>query len=167
MKKYIFYSAVSIFILPFLGCSIFSLIPYGQWKNQNSANNNPDVYISGVYISSGNYYPCYWENGNRTDLEIESSSIGNQASSIFIDGNDVYCGGIYLNPSSTANACYWKNGKLVKLSVSNTNNYSLVTSIYVTGGIVFCCGYEVISGNFIACYWINNNKYSLISPNWL
>ena len=76
------------------------------------------------------------------------------AYSIFVDANDVYCGGSYDN---NALPCYWKNGELHKLpGIAGTT----VDSIQVVDGVVYSAGYSSTN----ACYWINDIEYSLPMP---
>lgn len=138
MKK-IFIIIVIIFLF-ITGCEYFTLMSHKEWL-EKTGNDEVDVYVGGYY---GGFYPCYWINGTRIDLPFYYN-YGNEnvVNSIFVSGDDVYCGGTYDN-SINSNACYWKNRELIKVDVNDENNQSQIHSIAYKAGLVFSIGEEGI-----------------------
>ena len=163
MKKCLFL-AISLIIILFGNCNL-AFISYKDWLNKTNSSNDVDIYIGGDCENGADSYPCYWKNGARVDLPYEySNNDGNGTLncvySIFVDGNDVYCGGSYIidNILYNNNACYWKNGVLNKVNSNSTA--SGINSICVINGVVFSAGYD---NN--ACFWINGKEYPLPMPS--
>ena len=150
---------ISFFIILLLlfflinNCQYFELLSYKEWKD-NSGDNDVDIYIGGYYMIGSDLYACYWKNNELVPL-----GSGN-ITAIYLDGNDIYCGGFYSN-SSVDNAFYCKNEVRVSVELDDTGNASRIYSIAAAGGVVFACGYETIGAITVSCYWINGKKYSL------
>lgn len=149
---------LSIMILLFFGCQYFTLESYKDWKNNNSGSQNVDVYVGGFVLSGTNYMPCYWKNGSEVDFTGQQSSSLVSVLSIYVDGNDVYCGGYYLN--GPFKPCYWKNGELHPVHSDATGGNARIYSIQALNGVVFSAGNDDNSGN-IPSFWVNDNKVIL------
>ncbi len=86
------------------------------------------VYLAGYYDNgdtSTYNIACYWKNGVKTDLTTEESI----ATSIYIEGSDVYITGVLFYGYAGKTVCYWKNGVRTDVA-SNIGGYS--KSIFVT-----------------------------------
>ena len=147
---------ISLFIMN--NCQYFEQLSYKEWQKSSGANDGVDVYIGGNYNDGTYDHPCYWKNGEVVDFGSYSNSA---VLSISLDGDDIYCGGYYSSPY---NACYWKNGAQVNVELDYPAGNSQIISIAVVNGVLFACGFEQISGNAEACYWINGKKYPLNNP---
>jgi len=82
-----------------------------------------DVYIVG---NNSNSAIC-WKNG--TAMYLTYQDYITEATSVFVDGKDVYVAGMISKTGLNHKAVYWKNGKCVVLPF-NDSNYSS-TDIYV------------------------------------
>lgn len=90
---------------------------------------NNDVHLVGYQNNGG---AKYWKNGVIVTLPSSGGSqIARGANSIFIDGTDIYIGGVDNNK-----AAYWKNG-ILNLVGSDS---SVIRSIYVSGSDVYSGG---------------------------
>ncbi len=132
-----------------------------------------DVYVAGTVNfqdmnTEGGFviYPqakcvaTYWKNGKPFALSTE----GSYASSIFVNGTDVYVAGTIgsetakvgstpLGSSGGNVATYWKNG--VQINLNDDNQESLATSISVTkNGDVYLAG----TIDFQAVWWVNGSR---------
>lgn len=85
--------------------------------------SDQDVYIVGNGISRA----ICWKNGVASELTYEDYFT--EATSIFIDGDDIYVSGIISKTGWDHKAVYWKNG-VCNILPFGENNYSS-TDIYV------------------------------------
>lgn len=85
--------------------------------------SDQDVYIVGNGISRA----ICWKNGVASELTYEDYFT--EATSIFIDGDDIYVSGIISKTGWDNKAVYWKNG-VCNILPFGENNYSS-TDIYV------------------------------------
>lgn len=112
-----------------------NVLPDGVQAN-SIAVVGTDVYIAGNNRVSINYESTntvkYWKNGVSVDLETSNSV--NNASSIFVKGEDVYVTGFIHNTDDVLTARYWKNGTATDLSGSTSS------SIFVDGQDVYVSG---------------------------
>lgn len=67
-------------------------------------------YINKYDSKSINNTACYWRDGKIVELEEQAV-----ATSIFVDGSDIYIGGATGRTPDDFQACYWKNGKKIML----------------------------------------------------
>ena len=115
-----------------------------------SANS---IVVSGnndVYVAGSDNGAVYWKNSSEIRLS------GDNASSIFVSGNDVYVTG--SDGSNTA--VYWKNGTEVSLEKNNVyGDFGAfgVNSIFVSGNDVYAAGFEGPN----AVYWKNGAEIYL------
>jgi hypothetical protein len=80
------------------------------------AVSNNDVYVS----TSGDQIAKYYKNGSAVALDLP----GSIASSIAVNGKDVYVAGTKTNGTHNV-ATYWKNGSPVSLSDGTKDNYGV------------------------------------------
>ena len=131
-----------------------------------------DMYAVGseITIANNKYLASLWKNGHQTYLT--DVSIASNASSILINGNDIYVGGGYtstvIGGTSTNIPAYWKNGVLQTLPTDvsygsiNGNLSAYVLGIAVLGSDVYACGYTSVStGKYVATYWKNGKEIKL------
>lgn len=117
--------------------------------------SNGDVYVAGTEYHltfAGTGKPVYWKNGTR---HILGARRGGTATSIFLDGEDIYIAG---RINSLKNSGYWKNGTFHQLMDGYSSN-----SIVVFDGDVYVSGQEDTSFDVPknAVYWKNGNKHRL------
>jgi hypothetical protein len=112
-----------------------------------------DIYVSLYYKDlnkeNGNYIAAYWHKDSikvLSDPEYDA-----YAYSVFVDGDDVYVGGVSNNA-----AVYWKNGEEIPLPQGTA-----VSSIYVRNGRVYACGhYGSLLGDIPMC-WVDGSPIEL------
>jgi hypothetical protein len=118
---------------------------------------------------------AYWKNGTLVTLSDQSSPAA-AATSITVNGTDVYVGGQTLS-GTAVNALYWKNGVqhilvtgslIVGYYTTSNQVYAGVSSIAVNGNDVYCGGSSAVAvnnggagtlndlvGHYVATYWKN------------
>jgi hypothetical protein len=118
--------------------------------NSIVVSDNNDVYVAGSDNGA-----VYWKNNREIRLPADD------ATSIFVSGNDIYVAGSYnYNVSDSPKAVYWKNGTEVLLDRDNVYGYwggFSVNSIFVSGNDVYTAGYEGPN----AVYWKNGKEIYL------
>ncbi len=144
------------------------------WKNGSAVNltdgtktagalsiavSGSDVYVSGyennqsVTTTAVNAVARYWKNGIPVVLGGTAPDSRSSAYSLYLSGNDVYCGGFDVD-NTIAGAKYWKNNTRVNLT--NGLNPSSVSSIVVINNDVYAGGAESNGTNkAFARYWKN------------
>ena len=156
-----------------------------------------DVFVAGVYsipsaVNSWNIsIPCYWKNGERTDLTVPNNTFRAGVSTITVVGSDVYVAGDYEFANGSGSSCYWKNGTRTDIGVSlaftvsgsdwyslgvnNDNacylkngtvtrlstNVSQPTALAISESDLYVLGYD--SG--VGCYWKNGVKINGVGGN--
>ncbi|HEY4873948.1 MAG TPA: hypothetical protein VIH86_00110, partial [Puia sp.] len=127
-------------------------------SSTSSIYKHPDsttVYVAGGLFTedsaTGNVtgHAVYWRNGAAVPLTTSFS----YATSIAINGNDVYVAGMMTMGNSFDIAAYWKNGNAVTLT-DGINN-ARATSIVINGSDVYVAGWVTANGNTVAAYWKN------------
>lgn len=132
---------------------------YGGGAKHVSPGNGQiqnDVYIAGfVDNADGVNDPCYWHNGNRTDLSKISPSGHAVATAIDYAGNDVYVTGYSGNNEGRHIPCLWKNGTRTELTLPANAHSGEATSFKIRDGDIYVAGtVNTASGEF-PCYWKN------------
>jgi len=144
------------------------------WKNGQPVylTHGPhDAEASGIAVVNGNVYVCglenniakYWKNGQPVTLSSNGSSFSN-ASSITVEGNDVYVSGSAWK--GRQRATYWKNGEEVTL-IDGTEKNAYASSIVVDVNDVYVAGWAgddvgLVGGTgSIAMYWKNGQRVEL------
>jgi len=125
-------------------------IPVYLSNGQSGASVNDIAVTEGGVFAVGfhAYNAMFWKNSTGTVLKgIEASPYRTNATSIFVEGDDIYIGGAEYTTEVMSTAMFWKNGEPVALSTSGRR--SVVSSIAVLNGNVYCAGYEYdASGTF-------------------
>lgn len=104
-----------------------------------------DLYIAGAGVNSyGRKTAKYWKNGIAVIL-ASASTVDIIATSIAIDGNDIYVTG-----NSSDYATLWKNGTAIQTWSGNA------TSVVIVGKDVYVAGYQYTTiFDLKATYWKN------------
>lgn len=130
------------------------------------ATANGITYVGGYSInalSGGSWQrhnPGYWLNGiwiGLPKLDNGDNAYSHTVYSLFLDGADVYAGGVSSNSSGVRIPGYWRNGVWHGLS-RLSSNISRVRSIVVDGGVVYAAGFSTTAaGRRVAGYWQNGS----------
>ena len=116
---------------------------------RDASANSMVVSNNNVFIAGSDSGAVYWKNNSEVRLS------GDNATSIFVSGNDVYIAGTH-----DSKAVYWKNGTEVALENQNLYgdfNNTAANSIFVSGNDVYAAGYEGPN----AVYWKNGTEIYL------
>jgi len=114
---------------------------YDYTKIESLFASNNKVYVLGYVNFYGNtpQVQCLWVDGVPQKLDMD------EASSVFVSGNDVYVAGSYdagtLVPGTNDrkwNACIWKNG--VRQDLNTGRGSSNALSVAVSGNDVYVVG---------------------------
>ena len=138
-------------------------------------------YVSGLYVSNGDVYAaggsyfegahaCYWQNGNRVDLDGNLNYMSSDGSygfpnttGISVSGGNVYVSGYQSTTFAQTLALYWENGNPVFLSTDSIQG-SMANAVFVSSGpgaIVFIAGYKNDNGYSRATLWKNGYPIEL------
>jgi hypothetical protein len=138
---------------------------YGQATGIAVSGN--EVYVSGwglpgarnSYINDNAPYPIYWKNDSVVVLQGSGVGISGKATSICLQGSDVYISGYANMNDEFDNAIYWKNGTMTVLG----DQSSLGKSIGVSpAGDVYVAGDQIDNNyNYTAVVWKNGAATSL------
>jgi hypothetical protein len=123
-----------------------------------------DVYVGGwVTNSASSSIPCYWKNGDRTDItDVLNPSYYNEALSIHVSGTDVYMAGRTHDMSNNMVACYWLNGVRTDLTdVPGDTVSSDTIDIAVHGTDVYIAGVTFNGDSNVPCFWKNGVRTDL------
>jgi len=101
--------------------------------------NEPVLYVAG-YINDGDTdRAVYWKDFVVETLPVPAGSTASRASDIFVDGDNVYVSGWYVDPvTSNKVAAVWING--VVTALSSPDVIGEATGVYVNGGTVYVSG---------------------------
>ncbi|MFT3912073.1 MAG: hypothetical protein QM737_21790 [Ferruginibacter sp.] len=114
-----------------------------------------DVYISGTEfnLATLRYESKLWKNGIPTFINPNTSG-NDEASHVFVTGNDVYLVGRMITALPASYATVWKNG--VASYLTDGTRSAWATSVYVSGTDVYVAGNEYpASGESIPKFWKN------------
>lgn len=107
-------------------------------------------------------YAICWKNGVAIPLTTTGYSF---ATSITVNGNDVYITGGMTKGNSEDIATYWKNGNAITLTDGSTN--ARITAIAFDGADVYVAGWVTgASGLPIATYWKNGVPTALANDGF-
>lgn len=123
-------------------------------------NVSPSVFAVGFEQTDNQTVAKLWKNGIATNLN--EGPPFSAATSVFVDGVDVYVCGIIDNGFPTA--VVWKNGELL-YQLSDGSTYAGASSIFVYEGDVYVTGSEELGQNNIssARVWKNGNVYGTLT----
>ena len=111
------------------------------------AVDGSDVYVLGVDSFKN---PCYWKNGQPTELK----GVDVSASSLAVSGGDVYVAGQQFDIlTNNRRAIVWKNG--VADLLSDGSEDVLVSSIAIDGSDIYVCGNTAGSTGYVSTVWKN------------
>ena len=132
------------------------------------AVDGSNVYVAGrhwVNNAQTRYTPCYWLNGNRTDLPLMDIRGDGIAKSIVSFNATLYAAGVcsdsleFFSNSGWRNLpCYWKNGQLIKLELLDGFGNGSASSITLVAApnriITYVVGTSYAPSGFDEpCYW--------------
>ena len=124
----------------------------------------PSVYVAGFYKTptTVNEVACYWKDGVQVDLTDGKTNA--MVFGIYIDGENVYTAGYYVNAAGKEVAAYWKN--TVKTDLTDGKDNARAKSIYVNGEDVHVVGFYIdpSSTNDVVTYWKNGVKTNYTDP---
>lgn len=134
-------------------------------SNNNNNNNNgtiKEIYVAGYGINNlGKQVALLWKND--TVKYLTNGTRNAVASSVFVDGDNVYVAGYQDASNSNLNvATYWLNGAAVPLGTTG-GTFDKANSIYVNNGTVYIAGWQRdnTTGNDVAKYWIGSTVNNL------
>lgn len=108
-----------------------------------------DIYICGFIEQNGKKRACYWKNGAVQFLTDGTNNA--EASSIAVNGTDVYAAGYETTSTGKYVAKYWKNGQAVTLNGSLADEFR-VESIAVSGSTVYTLVYNLTTFRGISLF---------------
>jgi len=133
---------------------LFTLDTVQVMVSRQPENPNIDIYVSGHEHGKAKY----WKNGK--EVMLPSQSFESVATSIAVDGNDVYVSGeegdLFITKHNKAK--YWKNGQEVLLTGATGAG---AASITVSGGDVYVAGHEISGNKMEVKYWKNGQPVIL------
>ena len=129
-----------------------------------------DIFVAGGYINTDDDVRerkeviCYWENGERTDMDIFSTADEAQIRAIAVSDGVVYAAGFY-KVDDRARACYWVDGERINLDTPpGARSYAF--DIAASGDTAYAAGYYYYYDNQgqknVACYWQNGVRIDLL-----
>ncbi len=122
---------------------------------------SPSVFAVGYEEVNGTSVAKFWKNGVATNL-TDNTKFGG-ATSVFVDGTDIYISGIEENDNELPSAKVWKNGELL-YTLSDPSNYGNANSIYVYDGDVYVAGSETDENEIAtAKIWKNGETYASLT----
>lgn len=142
--------------------SVLSFLTFCSSSDDDSGSNTtgPNVYTCGFEFSpTGANVAKLWKNGELVELSNPEDKF---ATSIFVDGEDVYVSGYGTGPYDYR-GYYWKNGNQVAIGAA-VDNYR-IKEVFVYENDVYLVGTGVFGGGFEGCYWKNGSLVSLPACN--
>lgn len=136
-----------------LGLVLCLLIPLLSCGDDGDAS---DGTVFAGYCKTGVWdKPCFWRNGQRTDLNIGTAETGKARAAVF-DGNVLWIGGSY----NLKTPCLWKDGVRIDLPFG-TNSSAVVTGLVPSPtGLLASGTVNTDTGNY-PCYWVGTNFHIL------
>jgi hypothetical protein len=147
------------------------------------------VYIAGAYgnhdrlyreydmpssFPDSNLKPCYWVNGEKTDLSYPAGTENSWADLPTVSGDKVYTFGHFLNADHLRTFGYWVNGTRTDLTPKNSYEddsfWPIWPHLIVSDGRVYVAGHSYERGaweNQEACYWVDGVRTNLDVPDWV
>ncbi|MEM9078269.1 MAG: IPT/TIG domain-containing protein [Bacteroidota bacterium] len=121
---------------------------------------SPSVFAVGYEVVNGTSIAKMWKNGVASNL-TDGTDFG-AASSIFIDGSDIYACGIIIKGLPAAVA--WKNGEIL-YELTDGSKYANASSIHVYNDDVYVIGNEELGDDNISngTIWKNGVTYATLT----
>ncbi len=143
-----------------------------------AVRENGDVYVGGYYMSNHHYYvPCFWKNGNRTNLPAPNGGDGEVNDIAIMNGTMRYYAGYTTRLDNFSGyppkACYWRHTTRTDLPLGGSSmdiygskGWGIALDgddVYVAGSTDWYefYGQEETTGGTIPQYWKNNTIYDL------
>ena len=132
-----------------------------------------DIYVSGTTMDKTDLpYPCYWLNGDRTDLKFIDPSRGAYGWNMALSGSNMYVAGWVASDIAylpVAYPAYWKNDTMNTLLDPEGSIVGQVYDVKVFGVHVYLSGYtrnwDDNTSQNIPCYWVSDSKVDLPVPD--
>lgn len=123
---------------------------------ENLTISQSDVYIVG-YVDNADGYndPCYWKNGDRTDLSKLAALGQGVAFGADFSDNNIYVAGFTSKSTGGSVPCVWKNNSRTDLALPANVSGGRATSVRVRNGDVYVAGTISSSAGEYPCYWKN------------
>ncbi len=123
---------------------------------------SPSVFAVGYEEVNGMFVAKMWKNGKV--MNLPNSGEYSFATSVFVDGTDIYISGVVENQNENPSAVVWKNGEL-QYELSDGSTYGFASSIYVYNGEEYVVGSEEIGQNNIsnARIWKDGTVYETLT----
>ena len=136
--------------------------PTDTTSTTGPTTGGPNIYVAGYeYVEDPSGFGSVfkvakiWKNGVATSLTDGTDDA--EASSVFVNGNDVYAAG-WARIGDNFIAMLWKNGKATQLS----SRLSYATSVVIDGSDVYVAGYDYPEqGKENAVIWKNGVRMPL------
>ncbi|HBD94759.1 MAG TPA: hypothetical protein DDY71_15705 [Spirochaetia bacterium] len=147
------------------------------WKNQKMIEldtSNADSFAKSIIVENNNIYvcgeynnfPCFWKNGERTDLFLpyKNDFAFYTAETIKYNKENIYIAGSRYD-SKTRRACFWKNGELNDLSTDIPGQDRITSAMTIVNDSLYFSGnfFDENEGKNLACYWKDQNFHPLES----
>ncbi|HNK89425.1 MAG TPA: hypothetical protein PKN63_02595, partial [Chitinophagales bacterium] len=130
---------------------LFSISVFFSACKKDKKQETIDVYVAVDEFNGTFNIAKLWKNGIIQDLNDGTKSAS--ASSIFVQGSDVYLVGFEENSLGTNVAKLWKNGVAQNLSDGAFDNFA--NSIYVANNKTYIAGYQDNGIKRVAKIWVN------------
>ena len=125
-----------------------------------------DVYTAGSVTTTSNgtthLLARVWKNGNVTTLNTYPRDA--EATSVFVEGSDVYVAGYQTSQAGFRVATVWKNG--IPISLSNNTEDEWATAVFASNGNVYVSGFREGTPQLMeqAKVWKNGVEMVIGSP---
>ena len=138
-----------------------------------AVRDNGDVYVGGYYMSNHAYIPCFWKNGNRSNLPRPSGGDGEVNDIAIMDGTMRYYAGYTTTLDNFSGyppkAAYWRHTTRTDLflggssmDIYGSKGWGITIygdDVYVAGSTDWYefWGQEETTGGTFPQYWKNKN----------
>jgi hypothetical protein len=130
-------------------------------EGYNDVNTKKIIASNGKVFVTGSFYiqnddgisqsekMCYWQDGNFNTFSSDNTiNIRN----VFVSNGNMY---------ASSFGGYWWIGKTQNKIPSDKSS---IYDLFVYNNTVYMSGYNYDNSNWVACYWMNNNKFVLSTP---
>lgn len=123
------------------------------------------LYMAGyVYDEDELNVPCYWYQGQRTNLSKLSNNDHGAATAIFSNGTELYIAGYSFSQSQEQIPCVWKGSARTDLPLPANAYGGRATSVIKYKDDVYVGGTINANGTEYPCYWKNGEIVQLNKP---